>query len=238
MNAPVENETATRPKLSYQKLFWFDFFAGTRDLNGFEKGVYLILIGNYFMNQGPLPDDDNRLASMTSLSLEQWHTLRPALERRFDVSNGSWRHYIMDRDLAEAEAERDAKSKGGRITQAKLHAKLTAQLQDSSSPLQPDALDTAESIPEHARDAAPPADEEELLRRTRELVGPDEMQPPKLYFWRALLRDHPAPYRDALADAERRKQEALLGLAEAQIRKSWAHYLAHTLKQMKQAHGL
>jgi hypothetical protein len=28
MNAPVENDTATRRKLFYQRLFWFDFFGG------------------------------------------------------------------------------------------------------------------------------------------------------------------------------------------------------------------
>jgi uncharacterized protein DUF1376 len=67
----------------YQKLFWFDFFGDTKDMNGFEQGVYALLIGNYFINRGPLPDDNHRLARMTQLSEEQWLSVRPAIAPKF-----------------------------------------------------------------------------------------------------------------------------------------------------------
>jgi uncharacterized protein YdaU (DUF1376 family) len=127
MNATLENDTTARRKLFYQKLYWFDFFGDTMHMNGFEKGVYLLLVGNYFMNRGPLPDDDARLALMTSLSVEQWQTIRPALERRFEVRDGLWRHEAIERAITEAKKEYEAKSKGGRFTRAKLRDQRLAE---------------------------------------------------------------------------------------------------------------
>jgi uncharacterized protein YdaU (DUF1376 family) len=276
MTTPMENDTATRRKLFYQKLFWHDFFGDTMHMNGLEKGAYLLLIGNYFMNRGPLPDDDTRLALMTSLSLEQWRAIRPALERRFEVRDRLWRHQATERAITEATTEYEARRRGGRLTRAKLqeqrdaeftalcltayppeqradqHAKHPAdqraeqhadhhaeqhaehpaqptQLQLQPEPLPPTSLD----VPAAGFGPVTPAEEEELLRRTWELIGKKRMYQRDYAGWRLLLYDHPAAFREALKIAESRKKEAVLGLTEPQ---SWSMYLSQTFKHIKKTY--
>src|SRR5688572_10270616 len=127
MNATVENETTTRRKLFYQKLFLVDFFGDTMHMNGLEKRASLLLIGIYFMHRGHLPDDVARLALMPSWSVEQWQTIRPALERRFEVRDGLWRHEATERAITEAKKEYEARSRGGRFTRAKLRDQRLAE---------------------------------------------------------------------------------------------------------------
>ena len=71
-----------------------------------------------------------------------------------------------------------------------------------------------------------------MPRRTRDVVGDDEMKGRKFGFWRTLIRDHPRAYRDALTDAESPKKEAQRGLPEAQIKKS---YMTYQFKEMREA---
>jgi uncharacterized protein YdaU (DUF1376 family) len=235
----------------YQKMFWFDFFGDTKDMNGFEQGVYALLIGNYFINRGPLPDDNHRLARMTQLSEEQWLSVRPAIAPKFRIRDGLWHHSRIERDLAEKEAEHKAKSEGARVTNAKRRAKREAECDgerphlqlhshsQSHSQLSSQVTATSKAILNEenvVRNALEVADEEELLRRTRDVVGEDEMKGKKFGFWRTLIRDHPRAYRDALTDAESRKKEALRGLPEAQIKKTWAHYMTYQFKEMKKSY--
>jgi uncharacterized protein YdaU (DUF1376 family) len=109
-----------RPTLFYQRLNWSDFFGETTTMNGAEKGTYLLLMGNYFMNRGPLPDDDSRLALMTGLTLEQWQAIRPAMERHFEVRRGWWNHARIDRELADAIRIWHAKRQGAWTARARL----------------------------------------------------------------------------------------------------------------------
>ena len=75
------------------------------------------------------------------------------------------------------------------------------------------------------------------MRRTRDLVGEKEMAGRKYGFWKTLYLDCTPAYRDALADAESRKKEAAHGLPEAQIKKTWAHYLTYQFKEFKKAYA-
>ena len=165
----------------YQKMFWFDFFGDTKGMNGFEQGVYALLIGNYFINRGPLPDDNDRLARMTQLSEEQWLSVRPAIAPKFRIRDGLWRHSRIDRDLVEKEEEHKAKSEGAKVTNAKRRAKREAErdgerphLQlhshsQSQSQLSSQVTATSKAILNEenvVRNALEVADDEELLRRT------------------------------------------------------------------------
>ena len=167
----------------YQKMFWFDFFGDTKGMNGFEQGVYALLIGNYFINRGPLPDDNHRLARMTQLSEEQWLSVRPAIAPKFRIRDGLWRHSRIERDLAEKEAEHEGRVRGGKKAQAQLrekrrkaqaerpHLQLHSQLH-SQSQLSSQVTATSKAILNEenvVRNALEVADEEELLRRTRDV---------------------------------------------------------------------
>lgn len=66
----------------------------TRDLHG----GYLLLIMEYW-NTGPLPDDDDELASIVLADAREWKKLRPKLERFFQVADGYWNHKRIDREL-------------------------------------------------------------------------------------------------------------------------------------------
>ena len=159
-------------------------------MNGFEKGIYALPIGNYFVNTGPLPDDDQRLALMTSPTIEQWGTVGPAIERYFKVYDGLWHHARIDRNIAEEEAEHKGKSEGAQKANAKRHSKRpeSGQKANTKRPqLQLHSHSQLESVPEGTErvkavtngveNALELPDEEELRRRTRDLVGKEEMKP-------------------------------------------------------------
>jgi uncharacterized protein YdaU (DUF1376 family) len=231
-------------RLFYQKFFWFDFMGDTLHMTGFEKGIYALCIGNYFINRGPLPDDDHRLALMTALTVEQWRSVRPTIEKCFQVRDGLWHHKRIERDLAEDDVEREGKREGARKTNEKRNAKRDAhrdaertQLQ-SQSPVQSQSAPVLEPKPHKAivkrvGNALEEGLVEEMMRRTRDVVGEAEMAGRKYGFWKTLLHDDPNAYIRALEDAESRKKEALAGLPEMQIRKTWAHYLTYTFKSFK-----
>ena len=87
---------------AYQKFYWSDYFGDTYDLDGIQSGAYLHLIGwSWMKGQAPL-DDDALLARITKLTMEQWLSVRPALEPFFVIASGLWRHTRIEHDLAEA----------------------------------------------------------------------------------------------------------------------------------------
>ena len=87
---------------AYQKFYWSDYFGDTYDLDGIQSGAYLHLIGwSWMKGQAPL-DDNALLARITKLTMEQWLSVRPALEPFFVISSGLWRHTRIMHDLVEA----------------------------------------------------------------------------------------------------------------------------------------
>lgn len=85
----------------WMPLYIADYLADTMRLTTEQHGAYLLLIMDYWRN-GPLPDGDAALASITKLSLSSWRKHRPALEKMFKVSGGEWRHKRIDEELQQA----------------------------------------------------------------------------------------------------------------------------------------
>ena len=71
----------------YMPLFIGDYLAGTARLTTELHGAYLLLIMDYWMN-GPLPDDDAILSSITKMSADAWSIARAVLAQFF----------LLDRD--------------------------------------------------------------------------------------------------------------------------------------------
>jgi uncharacterized protein YdaU (DUF1376 family) len=124
-------------KLPYQKVYWGDYFAKTTTLLALERGAYLMLIGRYWINGGPLPDDNKQLALLVMVSLEDplgdWLKLRPKIEPLFRIEGGFWHHDRIDEDWAKAEKEYENHVAGADKTNAKRREKKTHSAAQSDS---------------------------------------------------------------------------------------------------------
>ncbi|MCI0350445.1 MAG: DUF1376 domain-containing protein, partial [Acidobacteriales bacterium] len=99
----LHEERIRRPKVDiWMPMYWADYFKDTMDLSCLEHGAYLLLIGNYWVRQRPLPDDDVRLSNMTQLTLEEWAPVRKRLAHFFIIGGGVWRHKRIDAEILEA----------------------------------------------------------------------------------------------------------------------------------------
>jgi uncharacterized protein YdaU (DUF1376 family) len=98
-------------------LFIGDYLAGTSRLTTELHGAYMLLIMDYWMN-GPLPDNDQILASITKLTPDAWSVARPILRSFFSVVDGKWNHKRIEEELVSAMNKKRSKaesgSKGGR----------------------------------------------------------------------------------------------------------------------------
>lgn len=60
--------------------------------------AYVRLLYNYWERRGPLPDDDKVLAQLAGVGA-RWRTVRPDLERFFDIRDGLWHHDEIDHQI-------------------------------------------------------------------------------------------------------------------------------------------
>ena len=90
----------------WMPLYIADYLADTMRLTTEQHGAYLLLIMDYWRN-GPLPDDDASLSSITKLSASVWRKYRPVFEKLFKVDDGEWRHKRIDEELLEAKTNSD-----------------------------------------------------------------------------------------------------------------------------------
>lgn len=77
-----------------------DYLGDTSDLSTQQHGAYMLLIMQYFINGGPLLDDDRELARITRLSLSMWRKERPRIVRFFGTQDGFLIHRRVDQELA------------------------------------------------------------------------------------------------------------------------------------------
>jgi uncharacterized protein YdaU (DUF1376 family) len=96
-------------------MYWADYFADTHHLTHAQHGIYCLLIGTYWL-RGSLPDDDEQLAQIAHLTIEEWRFHRPVINRFF---HSGWKHTRIDaeieRTMNKIEKRRVAGSKGGTI---------------------------------------------------------------------------------------------------------------------------
>lgn len=90
-------------------LDWFEFhtksfLTDTMRLNTEAKGAYLLLLLDYYEKEGPAEDDDDVLASITSLPIETWRRYRKVIQPLFVVGDGLWRHPTCDKVIRDAHA--------------------------------------------------------------------------------------------------------------------------------------
>jgi uncharacterized protein YdaU (DUF1376 family) len=87
--------------LPYIPFFIGDYLKETRHLTTEEHGAYLLLILEYWVKQGALPDDDAQLARITGLTPAKWRKVRPVVK---DFFRDGWKHPRIDAELEKASA--------------------------------------------------------------------------------------------------------------------------------------
>ena len=103
----------TKKTDGWMPLYVADYLADTSRLTTEQHGAYLLLIMDYWRN-GPPPDDEAVLASITRLTVAQWRKAAPALRGFFGISEGQWHHKRID-----AERQKAASISGKRTEAAK-----------------------------------------------------------------------------------------------------------------------
>lgn len=93
-----------------------DYIADTGHLSTVQHGAYVLLILHYWI-KGSLPDNDQQLAKITRMRIEDWRRHRTVLEAFFLPG---WKHKRIEAELrrrVDIGAKRAAAgSKGGTIT--------------------------------------------------------------------------------------------------------------------------
>jgi uncharacterized protein YdaU (DUF1376 family) len=81
--------------------FWVsDYLGDTRHLTTQEHGAYLLLIMAYWMNEGPLADDDKRMARIVGMTGRDWSKAKKTISEFFQIGAGQWRHKRIEKELA------------------------------------------------------------------------------------------------------------------------------------------
>jgi uncharacterized protein YdaU (DUF1376 family) len=95
---------------------WYiaDYLASTMHLTTLQHGAYMLLLGAYWRNQGPLEDDSDQLSAICRLSKKEWEKTRPVVAKFFVVSEGVWRQKRCDAELTKSKAIAAKRSEVGR----------------------------------------------------------------------------------------------------------------------------
>lgn len=123
----------------WMPLYIGDYLADTQRLSTIQHGAYFLLMLDYWKN-GPLPDDDSILASITKLAPDAWSIHRALLERFFRISDGHWHHKRIDAEREKAVANQIRRTE---------RAKAAADARWSAN-------GNAPSIPDGQHGASPP----------------------------------------------------------------------------------
>lgn len=84
----------------YMRFWPADYLGDTRHLTTQEHGAYLLLILAYWQNEGPLADDDGRMARLVGMTPKEWTKTKKTIAEFFQISAGQWRHKRIEAELA------------------------------------------------------------------------------------------------------------------------------------------
>lgn len=98
---------------AYQRIHWGDYLRDTMHLTTEEHGAYLLLIAAYWTRGKALEDDDRQLASITRMTLKKWKMVRPKISQFFEISEGHFYHFRIEKDLIKARQMVEVAQKNG-----------------------------------------------------------------------------------------------------------------------------
>jgi uncharacterized protein YdaU (DUF1376 family) len=119
----------TKPD-AWMPLYIGDWEGDTGHLDCEQDGAYGRMIRWYWRN-GPLPDDDVKIARIIRMDLKRWRKVREVLSPFFVISGGAWRHGRVEKELERWEGKRsraiERAAAGGRAKAEKKRAYSTQQ---------------------------------------------------------------------------------------------------------------
>lgn len=160
------------------------YLKNTRRLSAAEHGAYLLLMLEYWNAQGPLPDDDDTLRLITSMTPDEWQKAKQKLLGYFSVEGGFWRHGRIDAEIAKAntivQRNKANGAKGGRPK---------TQNKPNTKPKQNPDENTSTSTVSPKGDTFMPASGPEKNSSPRATRLPSDWRPPPEYLDYALSKD-------------------------------------------------
>lgn len=177
---------------TWMPLYIGDYLKDTMMLTLRESGAYLHLIMAYWVNKGPLPDDDDKLSSITKSSQSDWFAIRKTISKYFVIKNGFWHHGRIDEEL----------TKASKITQDRKNAGLKGNQKrwGNRKPVANGIANSSQTLSQ--TDPPSPSPSQGLLRSPpvlRPRTAPDNTP------LRPLLT--PEEYHAAIAEHKKRKSE-------------------------------
>ena len=97
----------------WMPLYIGDYMADTMCLTTEQHGAYLLLLMEQWMT-GPIKDDDEDLAAITKLPIDQWRNQRGKLARFFKIESGLWSQPRLAAEKEAAESRRKAAADNGK----------------------------------------------------------------------------------------------------------------------------
>jgi len=94
----------------WMPLYVADYLGDTRHLTAAQHGAYLLLLMHYWQH-GELPDDDQQLARIASMTDDEWRVARPVVRAFFQ---DGWYNKRLVRELAESAAAYERRSAAGK----------------------------------------------------------------------------------------------------------------------------
>lgn len=111
--------------LPYMQFYVADYLADTAHLTAVEHGAYLLLLMNYWQRGKALPDDDERLAIIIRMPVEQWLNVRSTIVEFFDNENGFLVHRRVEKDLEKVRRKSEKAARAGVASGEKRSTKST-----------------------------------------------------------------------------------------------------------------
>lgn len=116
----------------YMKLIFAEWRAGTAHFRtGEEHGAYFLLVCNYWEREGPLPDDDDKLAAIAMVTDDRWAIIRSTVVERFRAVAGQLIHDRIESEWQTVRGKSEQCSQAGKASAAKRAAARAANGQPS-----------------------------------------------------------------------------------------------------------
>jgi uncharacterized protein YdaU (DUF1376 family) len=155
----------------WMPLYVADYLGDTGRLSTEQHGAYLLIIMDYWVN-GPPPDDDDVLASITRLEVKTWKRHRRSIERLFRIEHDVWRHKRVD-----AELERAGELVEQRRAAGKASAEARARKREGQREAQRKGNERSTSVATSVATSVPTGEATEGQRNGRPLPLPVTIEP-------------------------------------------------------------